>query len=220
MLANVTVEVTVGALRGPPPPVILSVAVGLPSGPRRRGRVVDRELVLRAQRGEEAAFAALLQLHGDRLHATAYHIVRDPDLAADAVQQAMIDIWRKLPQLREPDAFIGWAYRIVVRAALAEAKSRAAWRIRTEPIRTEGHAYADGGAGVDDREELERGFASLGLEQRAVVVLKYYTGLSNLEIAVALDIPEGTVRSRLFHGIRALRAALEADRRSDQGGSR
>jgi RNA polymerase sigma-70 factor (ECF subfamily) len=180
--------------------------------------VVDRELVVRAQRGEEAAFAALLQAYGDRLHATAHHVLRDPDLAADAVQQAMIDIWRKLPQLREPDAFVGWAYRIVVRAALAEAKARSAWRIRTEPIRSEGHPFADTATRADDREELERGFATIGLEHRVVVVLKYYAGLSNQEIAVAMDIPAGTVRSRLFHGMRALRAALEADRRSDRGG--
>jgi len=218
--ADVTVEVTIGALRGPPPPVILNVAVGLQYGSRRRGRVVDRELVVRAQRGEEAAFASLLLAYGDRLHATAHHILRDPDLAADAVQQAMVDIWRKLPQLREPDAFIGWAYRIVVRAALAEAKARSAWRIRTEPIRSEGHPFADAAARAGDREELERGFATIGLEHRVVVVLKYYVGLSNQEIAVAMDIPAGTVRSRLFHGMRALRAALEADRRSDRGGSR
>jgi len=216
MSADVTVEVTIGTLRGPPPPVILSVAVGRQRGLRRRGRAVDRELVQRAQQGDEAAFAALLRRHGDRLHATAHHIVRDPDLAADAVQQAMIDVWRKLPQLREPDAFLGWAYRIVVRSALAEARSRSAWRIRTEPIRIEGHPYADSGFRVDDREELDHGFATLGLDHRAVVVLKYYAGLSNSEIALALNVPEGTVRSRLFHALQALRAALEADRRSDR----
>jgi RNA polymerase sigma-70 factor (ECF subfamily) len=154
------------------------------------------------------------------MHATAHHILRDPDLAADAVQQAMIEIWRKLPQLREPDAFMGWAYRIVVRAALAEVKARSTWRIRTEPVRMEGHPDADAGALVDDRDELERGFARLGLEHRAIVVLKHYAGLSNAEIAMAMDIPEGTVRSRLFHALQALRAALEADRRTHQEAQR
>jgi RNA polymerase sigma-70 factor (ECF subfamily) len=211
----VTVEISTAAVRKPSGPVMLRVIVGLRRDARRRGRLVDRELVLRAQRGEEAAFATLVQRYGDRLHATAQHILRDPDLAADAVQQAMIDVWRMLPQLREPDAFVGWAYRIVVRAALAEARARSAWRIRTEPIRVEGHPSAETGSRVDDREELERGFARLGLEHRTVVVLKHYAGLSNGEIAAALDVPEGTVRSRLFHAMQALRAALEADRRSD-----
>jgi RNA polymerase sigma-70 factor (ECF subfamily) len=181
---------------------------------------VDRDLVLRAQRGEESAFADLVQRCGDQMHATAYHILRDPDLAADAVQQAMIDIWRKIPQLREPDAFIGWAYKIVVRAALAEARSRSAWRTRIEPFHVEGHPDADARRQVDDRDELERGFARLGIEHRAVIVLKHFAGLSNSEIASALDIPEGTVRSRLFHAIQGLRAALEADRRSIREASR
>ena len=177
---------------------------------------MDRDLVLRAQLGEESAFAALVQSCGDQMHAAAHHILRDPDLAADAVQQAMIDIWRKLPQLREPEAFNGWAYRIVVRAALAEANARSTWRSRTEPIHVEGHADADTGSRLDDRDELERGFARLGIDQRTVVVLKHYAGLSNTEIATAMDIPEGTVRSRLFHAMQALRAALEADRRSQR----
>jgi RNA polymerase sigma-70 factor, ECF subfamily len=208
-------------LRGPGSFIILRMTLdGQPPAGGRRGWAVDRELVLRAQRGEESAFAALVQRGGDQMYATAHHILRDSDLAADAVQQAWIDIWRKLPQLREPDAFTGWAYRIVVRAALAEAKERSASRIRTEPIRVEGHPDPGVGSRLDDRDELERGFARLGLEHRAVVVLKHYAGLSNSEIATALDIPEGTVRSRLYNAIQALRAALEADRRSHHEASR
>ena len=204
-------------LRGHRPLFILRVTVdGRTPAAAGRGWVVDRELVLRAQRGEEAAFAVLVQRCGDQMHATAHHILRDPDLAADAVQQAMIDIWQKLPQLREPDAFLGWAYRIVVRAALAEVRARSTWRLRTEPISVEGHPDPDVGHRVDDRDELDRGFARLGLEHRTVVVLKHYAGLSNAEIATAMDIPEGTVRSRLFHALQALRAALEADRRLRQ----
>jgi RNA polymerase sigma-70 factor (ECF subfamily) len=213
MSAEVAVEVTLGGLHDPHQPVILRVAVGFRPRPRRRGRAVDRELVLRAQQGEESAFAALVQRHGDRLHATAHHILRDADLAADAVQQAMIEIWRKLPNLREPDAFKGWAYRIVVRAALAEAKGRSMWRIRVAPVDVEGQAGRDEGHRIEDRDELERAFARLALEQRTVVVLKHYAGLSNAEIAAAMAIPEGTVRSRLFNALQALRAALDADRR-------
>jgi RNA polymerase sigma-70 factor (ECF subfamily) len=214
MSAEVAVEVTLGGLHDPPRPVILRVTAGFRPGPRRRGRAVDRELVLRAQQGEESAFAALLQRHGDLLHATAHHILRDADLAADAVQQAMIEIWGNLPNLREPDAFRGWAYRIVVRAALAEAKGRSKWRIRVAPVDVQGQAARDEGHRIEDRDELERGFARLALEQRTVVVLKHYAGLSNAEIAVAMEIPEGTVRSRLYNALQALRAALDADRRN------
>jgi RNA polymerase sigma-70 factor (ECF subfamily) len=215
MSAEVAVEVTLGGLHSPLRPVILRVTVGFQPGPGRRGRAVDRELVLRARQGEESAFAALLQQHGDLFHATAHHILRDADLAADAVQLAMIEMWRNLPNLREPDAFRAWAYRIVVRAALAEAKGRSIWRLRVGPIDVEGQADGSSeGSRIEDRDELERGFARLSLEQRTVVVLKHYAGLSNAEIAAAMVIPEGTVRSRLFNALQALRAALDADRRT------
>jgi RNA polymerase sigma-70 factor (ECF subfamily) len=214
MSVDVTIEVTLGALRGHSAPVILRVTAGLLPGRRGRGRAVERDFVLRAQHGEEAAFGELLQRHGDRLHATAQHILRDPDLAADAVQRAMIEIWRKLPDLREPDAFKSWAYRIVVRAALAEAKGRSAWRLRVEPMNERGQPVASYDRRVDDRDELQRGFARLGDEQRTVLVLKHYAGLTNAEIAAAMAIPEGTVRSRLFKALQALRAAIDADRRT------
>src|SRR4026209_1567582 len=84
-------------------------------GRRPRGRVLDRELVERAQQGDESAYAALSVRIGDRMFAAAHHILRDTGRAEDATQQAMIDIWRLLPQLKDPDRFQAWAYRIVVR---------------------------------------------------------------------------------------------------------
>lgn len=173
---------------------------------------MDRDLVVRAQRGEEAAFAALLTEVADRLHATACHIVRDGDVAADAVQQAMIEMWRKIGNLREPERFLPWACRIVVRSAYAEAERYRGRRGRVEPQSVV--TIVDESPTIDDRDELDRALGRLSDEHRAALVLKHYAGLSNLEIAEALAIPEGTVRSRLFHGLAALRAALDADRRS------
>ena len=177
---------------------------------------MDRELVLRAQRGEEAAFGALALAIGDRVHATAFHILRDHDLAADAVQLALIDMWRKLPQLREPDAFMAWAYRIVVRSAHAEIARRARWQVRGAANEIEATSGAEM-RGVEDRDELERGFGRIGVDHRTVLVLKHYASLSNAEIATVLGVPEGTVRSRLFHAMQALRAAIDAGQRSGAG---
>ena len=181
---------------------------------------MDRELVERAQQGDESAYAALAVRIADRMYAVAQHILQDPGRAEDAVQQAMIDIWRKLPQLQDPDRFQAWAYRIVVRAAYAEAGRQRLWGLRaaTGPERT----YApDHAPGVADRDQIERGFQRLPADHRAVVVLKYFASLPNDEIAEALDIPEGTVRSRLHYSLKTLRAALEADARSTgQAGDR
>jgi len=169
---------------------------------------------VRAQAGDESAFAELAAQIGDRMYATAQHILHDTGRAEDAVQQAMINIWRQLPRLADPDRFQAWAYRIVIRAAYAEARGRKSWMLRSASTPAERTFTPDHASGVADRDQLERGFRSLPLEHRTVLVLKHFAGLSNAEIAEALDIPEGTVRSRLHHGIQSLRAALEADARA------
>lgn len=174
---------------------------------------MDRELVERAQLGDESAFAALAVRIGDRMYAAAHHILRDAGRAEDATQQAMIDIWRMLPQLKDPDRFQAWAYRILMRAAYAEARRRRSLGLR-EAAATGDYSFSpDHASRVADRDQLERGFQRLPVDHRAVVVLKHYAGLSNPEIAEALDIPEGTVRSRLHYSLKTLRAALEADAR-------
>jgi RNA polymerase sigma-70 factor (ECF subfamily) len=174
---------------------------------------LDRELVERAQQGDESAYAALAVRISDRLFAAAHHILRDSGRAEDATQQAMIDIWRMLPQLKDPDRFQAWAYRIVVRSAYAEARRDRRWALRAASAEVE-RAYApDHAIRVADQDQLERGFQRLPIDHRAVVVLKHFAGLTNGEIAEALDLPEGTVRSRLHYSLRTLRAALEADSR-------
>lgn len=176
-------------------------------------RFLDRELVLRAQAGDELAFAELATQIGDRMYATAQHILHDTGRAEDAAQQAMIDIWRYLPRLADPDHFRAWAYRIVMRAAYAEARHRTGWILKSSPLASERRFAPDHASGVADRDQLERGFRRLSIDHRAVLVLKHFAGLSNAEIAEALEIREGTVRSRLHHAIQGLRAALDADAR-------
>ena len=83
---------------------------------------MDADLIGRAQRGDEEAFASLAVAAGDRLHAVAHRILRDTDLAEDATQQALLAIWRDLPQLRDPARFDAWSYRLLVRACYTEAR--------------------------------------------------------------------------------------------------
>ena len=147
------------------------------------------------------------------MYATALHILRDTGRAEDAAQQALIDIWRHLPQLQDPDRFQAWAYRIVVRAAYAEVKQRRLWNVRGSVVPDDRTYATDHAGGIADRDQLDRAFSRLPIDHRAVVVLKHCVGLSNEEIAEALGIPEGTVRSRLHHSLRGLRAVIDADAR-------
>src|SRR3970282_2442803 len=88
---------------------------------------MDTELVVRAQNGDEEAFTSLAVAVGDRLHAVAHRILRDTDLAEDATQQALLNVWRDLPQLRDPARFDAWSYRLLVRACYAEARRTRRW---------------------------------------------------------------------------------------------
>jgi RNA polymerase sigma-70 factor (ECF subfamily) len=173
---------------------------------------MDTELVIRAQHGDEEAFASLAMAAGDRLHAVAHRILRDADLAEDATQQALLSIWRDLPLLRDPARFDAWSYRLLVRACYAEGRRTRRWapNLRLLPVDVPDPERLDL---VVDRDQLERGFRRLSLEHRAVVVLHHYLDLSLDEVAETLGVPAGTVRSRLHHAMRGLRAALDADSR-------
>jgi RNA polymerase sigma-70 factor (ECF subfamily) len=180
-----------------------------------------RELVERAARGEEAAFEALIRRSSDRLYAIAYRILRDPYLAEDAVQQVLVTIWDELPRLRDPDRFEAWTYRLVVRASVAEARrgGRGAL-VPLLPGDADASPAPDEYRTVVDRDQLERGFRRLTPEQRAVLVLQHYAGLSLAEIADVLGVPVGTAGSRIHYATRALRSALEADARAAAGTER
>lgn len=170
-------------------------------------------LVNQAKQGDREAFDALARLTGDRCMAIAFRILRDFDLADDAVQAALLTAWRDLRALRDPDLFEPWLHRILTNACYAEARRR---RRRSE-IRLVPAAPVHGPdeySIVESRDQLERAFRRLTVEQRAVLVFHHYLGLPLLEVADHLGIPIGTVKSRIHHAKRALRAALEADARA------
>jgi RNA polymerase sigma-70 factor (ECF subfamily) len=174
---------------------------------------MDTHLVERAQRGDEEAFASLALACGDRLHAVAHRILRDTDLAEDATQQALLAIWRDLPQLRDPARFDAWSYRLLVRACYAEGRKERRWTPSLRLLPADEPSAPEGLSSVVDRDQLERGFRRLSIDHRAVVVLHHYLDLPLDEVAEALGVPVGTVRSRLHHAMRGLRAALDADLR-------
>ncbi|HJP71679.1 MAG TPA: sigma-70 family RNA polymerase sigma factor [Candidatus Limnocylindria bacterium] len=174
---------------------------------------MDTDLVIRAQRGDEEAFASLAVAAGDRLHAVAHRILRDLHLAEDATQQALLAMWRDLPQLRDPARFEAWSYRLLVRACYAEGRRERSWKPPLRLLDSDEPMQVDASSNVIDRDELERGFRRLSIDHRAVVVLHHYLDWPLERVADALGIPAGTARSRLHHAMRGLRAALDADAR-------
>lgn len=170
---------------------------------------MDPRLVIKAQEGDEAAFATLTRMIGGRLHRVALRLLREPGMAEDATQQALVGIWRKLPRLRDPSKFEAWAFRFVVNACADEArqKRRALPEMHTarEPVAPD-HARA-----IGDREQLERAFGRLSIDHRAVVVLHHYLDLTIEDTAAALGISIGTAKSRLHRAMERLRVALAAE---------
>lgn len=173
---------------------------------------MDRYLVERAQRGDREAFTALAFALSQRLYGVAHRILRDADAAGDALQVALVRIWRDLPSLREPERLEAWAYRLLTRACQDELRKRHG-RPPTLQLLPDDGAIDGSIISVVDRDQIERGFRNLSAEQRAVVVLHYYRDLTLAEISEALSVPIGTVRSRLHYARRSLRAAIEADAR-------
>ena len=174
---------------------------------------MDRSLVIRAQQGDREAFARIVDLAYDRYHAVALRLLRDLQLAEDATQQALVNIWRDLPRLRDPSRFDGWSYRLLVRACYAEFKKAPRWMAAIEPGMPDEPRVADEYEAILDRDQLERGFRGLSIEHRAVVVLHHYLDLPLDEIATVLAIPIGTVKSRLHRALAEMRATLDADSR-------
>ena len=166
------------------------------------------ELVARAQSGDREAFDALATALYDRLYAVGRRILRDGHAAEDAVQEALIRAWRDMRSLRDPDRFEAWMHRLLVRACYDQTRRRRPFEVAISPIDVDRSDPADDLAAVAHRDELERAFLKLSVEQRAVLVLTHYVGMPASDVGHVLGIPVGTVHSRLHYGIQIMRTAL------------
>jgi RNA polymerase sigma-70 factor (ECF subfamily) len=179
--------------------------------------VAKSDLVARAQDGDRDAYDVLMTDVIDHLYRIARLILRDYDLAEDAVQEALVRCWRDLPRLREPDRFDAWLNRILLRAISDQVRAARGFtatvaRLHIEPFQP------DETGRFADRDEIRRVFERLSLEHRTVIVLHHYLGLTVDETATTIGIPVGTAKSRLHYATEALRAALEADARGNSVG--
>ncbi|CAN5788713.1 sigma-70 family RNA polymerase sigma factor [soil metagenome] len=175
---------------------------------------MERNLVERARRGDHDAFAVLAGATIGRLDAAARLILRDADLAQDAVQETLVRCWRDLPTLRDPDRFDAWLDRLFLNACRDEQRRVKRRRIEVTLPATLPHAVPDSQSASADRDLVERGVRRLAPEHRIVIVLHYYLGLPLTDAAAAMGVPLGTAKSRLHRATQALRAMLDADARA------
>jgi RNA polymerase sigma-70 factor (ECF subfamily) len=175
---------------------------------------MERRLVELAMYGDEEAFDTLIGRIGDGLHSVARRILRDTTLAEDATQQALLDLWRNLPRLRDPDRFEAWAYRLLVNACHAEARRERRHRGNLRLLPQDEPMVPDSASRIANQDQLDRAFRGLSVEHRTVVVLVHYRGMTPSQAAEAMGTPVGTARSRLHYALQAMRSAVEADARA------
>ena len=190
---------------------MIAVAVPAPtlnqgSDPLRRVEGSERELVRRAQEGSAEAFEGLFALHWPRAYRAAWLVVHDAAAAEDIAQEAFIAALGALDRFDRRRPFGPWMSRIVVNRAIDHARSR---RLHAVPAPGVGPVAPPPAEGWSD--ELVRALAQLPLDQRVAVVMRHALGYTPGEIAKALDLPRGTVNSRLRRALDRLGRLLDAD---------
>jgi RNA polymerase sigma-70 factor (ECF subfamily) len=190
------------------------VRTGPTAEPRTPGATVgESEWIARARAGDAAAFGRLVELHQDRAYGLALRLIGSAVDAEEAAQDAFVRAWRALPAFRGESSFGTWLHRIVARCALDASVALRARRSRETGLEAlERGTQADPAAGIAEphaalSRRLERLMETLGQEERAVVSLYYHEDRSVQEVAKALGMPVGTVKTHLHRARAALRRA-------------
>jgi len=181
----------------------------------------DGELVRRAQAGESAAFDVLMMRYQDRVYNTCYRMCNNREDAADLTQSTFLRAYEALGRFRTEARFFTWLYRIAVNLALTHrrrARLRRTLSLVGSDEQRAGHEPVDAHQSAapsnrlqaqEQQRLLAEALAQLDEEYRAAVVLRDIEGLDYAAIAEILDVPVGTVKSRIFRGRMMLREMLE-----------
>lgn len=174
-------------------------------------RILDEFLVAAARTGDRRALELLVRRWQPKLIGHAWRLTGDLEMARDAAQLGWIDIVRGLDRLLDERAFPAWAYRIVSRVCARQIRTAIRRRRFAEEAGREPEPEPAAIGGARDAERLRCAIAALPPGQRAAVALFHFEDLSVAEVAVALDVPVGTVKTRLMHARRRLRTVLEGE---------
>jgi RNA polymerase sigma-70 factor (ECF subfamily) len=179
----------------------------------------DEELVEACQAGESSAFDVLVARWEDRIRGAAFRLLGSEEEARDAAQEAFLKAYRGLPAFKREARFSSWLYQIAInlcRDRLRRRKGRTL--VSLDALEEVGPVIAGREPGAHDlveqldlRRAVRRAIGALSTEQREVVILKEYQGLTFLEIAQALELPVSTVKTRLYRGLGQLRVHLQND---------
>ena len=170
----------------------------------------ERALISAAQDGSEAAVEELFRRHWPQTHRAAFLIVRDAAAAEDIAQEAFLSALSALGRFDRRRRFAPWLHRIAVNRAIDWSRARS---VRGEVAATEGlqdvvSPRPDPSAAIADRDEISSALAGLPADQRAVVVLRHLLGYTPGEISRILDLPRGTINSRLRRALDRLSETL------------
>lgn len=178
-------------------------------------RIVNEYLILRCQNGDTTALTDLIKRWQQPFQRFAMIVTKDPDLAADIVQDSWIKIIKGLPRLRDPVSFQAWAYRIVNNRCMDVLKNRNRYQevtrvpsVKTNPI-----------GALEERDHIQSLLAQLPDKHRSVLALHYLLGFDIAEIAKITRTPRGTVKSRLFNAREKFRILLEGGEEKRPGDS-
>jgi len=183
----------------------------------------DRELVDRARRGDGDAFGLLVVRHQDRIYTAVLRFCGDAEDARDIVQRAFLNAWRRLESFKGDAAFSTWMYRIAFNESVSFR--REGGRRRLAPLTESAPEPADDrrpGDRLDSAEargQVQQALSLLDPDERKIIILKELDGRSYDEIAEIMEIPKGTVRSRLFRAREVLRDKLRIILKKAEPGS-
>ena len=183
-----------------------------PEGRIAIGPAADRSLVDRARDGDLDAFEQLVRARMDAVYRLTHAIVIDEADAADAAQETFVAAWRQIRSLRDPARFDAWLQRIAVNAARMTLRARRRRTVREVATSSAVDATSEQTADASDASLLTTALHHLSADQRTLLALHHLEGRSVAELAALLEIPAGTVKSRLFTARQALDAAIAAER--------
>lgn len=186
-------------------------------------KTIDFELVQRAIEGDDRAFRTLVEKYQSRVYSIAYGVLRNQDAATDATQDAFVRVYRNLESFKGDSSFYTWIYRIVVNLCIDKKRRQKRQReVDYDDALSHGDTFSSGPtlattsfdtpAKAAGRKELiqhlNEALETLSEDHRAILVLREIDGLAYDEISEILDIPQGTVMSRLFHARRNFQRAI------------